>query len=125
MQFSIPVVSHFGSTTVGFLKAVPKTSQIEKECAEIFYALKRDNVINEIDLKTLRPLNDIVTIEHYAARKADYIIATSKIVKKDLIKNGIDGEKIEVIHNAIEDYWFDTEIRKFAKIPTIVFLGRI
>lgn len=125
MQFSIPVVSHFGSTTVGFLKAVPKTSQIEKECAEIFYALKRDNVITEIDLKTLRPLNDIVTIEHYAARKADYIIATSKIVKKDLVKNGIDGEKIEVIHNAIEDYWFDTEIRKFAKIPTIVFLGRI
>lgn len=125
MQFSIPVVSHFGSTTIGFLKAVPRTSSIEKECAEIFYALKKWGVIHETDLKTLRPLNDIVSIEQYAAEKADWIVATSEIVKQDLIGIGIRNTKIEVIHNAIEDYWFETEQKKFQEKPVLVFLGRI
>lgn len=125
MHFLKPVVSHFGSTTIGFLKAVPRTNSIEKECADIFYALKKADAISEINLKTLRPLNDIVTIEKYAAQNADFIIATSEIVKNDLIENGIEPKKIEVIHNAIEDYWFNTAEQKFTKKPSLVFLGRI
>ncbi len=82
-------------------------------------------MITELDLKTLRPLHDIANIEHYAARKADHVIATSLRVKQDLVSSGIDAEKIEVIHNAIEDYWFETPRKKFATTPTLVFLGRI
>jgi hypothetical protein len=38
LRFSKPVVSHFGSTTMGFLKSVPKTNMLENECSEIFFA---------------------------------------------------------------------------------------
>ena len=124
MRFSIPVVSHFGSTTMGFLKWVPKTKHIEPCCADILYLLKKDKVIYETDLKTLRPLNDIVTIEQYAAEKADYIIATSEIVKRDLIASDIPASKIEVIHNAIEDYWFETRQSRQTE-TSLVFLGRM
>lgn len=125
MRFSKPVISHFGSTSIGFLKAVPKTSHLEKECADIFYALKKDGVISEVNLKTRRPLNDIATIEYYAAEKADFIIATSEIVKNDLMKQGIESNKINVIHNAIENYWFNSENKNFSLNPAITFLGRI
>ncbi len=125
MRFSKPVISHFGSTTIGFLKAVPKTNNIEPECADIFYALKKAGAISEINIKTRRPLNDIVTIEHYAAEKADFIIATSEIVKDNLVEAGITASKIEVIYNAIEDYWFDTPKQDFSLNPSLVFLGRI
>lgn len=125
MRFSKPVVSHFGSTTIWFLKAVPKTNGIEKECAEIIYTLKKFQVILEVNLKTLRPLNDISIIEHYAAKKADFVIATSKIVRNNLIEVWIDPKKIEVVHNAIEDYWFDEVKQEFSTIPSIVFLWRI
>jgi len=125
MRFSKPVVSHFGSTNIGFLKAVPTTGNLEKECLDIFYALKQAGAISEINLKTLRPINDIATIEHYAAEKADFVVATSEIVKKNLIDDGIAPKKIEVIYNAIEDYWFDQTEQVFATTPAIIFLGRI
>lgn len=125
VQFSRPIVSHFGSTTIGFLRAVPKTSFLEKGCPEIFYKLQKAGVIKDINIKTRRPLNDIVAIEKYAAEKVDYIIATSEIVKNDLIGFGIGADKITVIHNAIEDYWFDQEILLNDKQPKIIFLGRV
>lgn len=125
MRFSKPVISHFGSTTIGFLKAVHKTNHIEKECADILYALKLAGAISEVNIKTRRPLNDIVTIEHYAAQKADFIIATSEIVKKNLTENGIEPNKIQIIHNAIENYWFNVKNSNFSLNPKIIFLGRI
>lgn len=125
VRFSRPIVSHFGSTTIGFLRAVPKTSFLEKGCSEIFYQLQKSGIIRDINIKTRRPLNDIVSIEKYAAEKVDYIIATSKIVKKDLVDLGVDHKKITVIHNAIEDYWFDKEIYFQSNTPKIIFLGRI
>lgn len=124
-RFSKPIISHFGSTNTWFLKSVPKTKLIEKECRDIFYCLKKDKVIWEVDFKSLRPLSDIATIENYAAQKADFIIATSKIVKNELIEVWIEQNKIEIIHNAIEDYWFNTEKQIFSKNPSIIFLGRI
>ena len=125
MRFSKPVISHFGSTTIGFLKAVHKTNHIENECADILYALRKADIISKVNLKTRRPLNDIVTIEHYAAEKADFIIATSEIVKNNLVENGIEPNKIKIIYNAIEDYWFNKRNQTFSSNPAIVFLGRI
>ena len=125
LRFSKPVVSHFGSTTIGFLKAVPKTNHLENGCSDVFIRLKQSGAIRELDIKTRRPLNDTASIEQYAAERADYIIATSDIVKKDLISVGVAAEKIEVIYNAIEDYWFETPNNSPKSEPTIVFLGRI
>ena len=125
LRFSKPVVSHFGSTTIGFLKAVPKTNHLENGCSDVFFRLKQLGVIRELNIKTRRPLNDIASIEQYAAERADYIIATSDIVKKDLISVGVAAEKIEVIYNAIEDYWFETPNNNPQSEPAIIFLGRI
>ncbi len=125
LRFSKPVVSHFGSTTVGFLRSVPKTNRLENGCSEVFLRLKQSGAIRELNIKTRRPLNDIASIEQYAAERADYIIATSDIVKNDLVSVGIEAEKIEVIHNAIEDYWFDVKNSNLENMPTLVFLGRI
>jgi len=125
LRFSKPVVSHFGSTTIGFLKAVPKTNHLENGCSDVFLRLKQSGAIRELNIKTRRPLNDIASIEQYAAERADYIIATSDIVKRDLADVGIATEKIEVIHNAIEDYWFKTPNNTPKSEPTLIFLGRI
>jgi hypothetical protein len=125
LRFSKPVISHFGSTTIGFLRAVPKTNHLEDGCDDIFIRLKKADVIRELNIKTRRPLNDIASIEQYAAERTDYIIATSKIVKNDLTSIGIATEKIKVIHNAIEDYWFEASNINLKNEPALVFLGRI
>ncbi|MFA4872248.1 MAG: glycosyltransferase family 4 protein [Patescibacteria group bacterium] len=125
LRFSKPVVSHFGSTTMGFLRAVPKTNLLENGCSDVFFRLKQSGAIRELNIKTRRPLNDIASIEQYAAERADYVIATSDIVKNDLIGVGIAAEKIEVIHNAIEDYWFETPNANLENSASLVFLGRI
>lgn len=125
LRFSKPVVSLFGSTTIGFLRAVPKTNLLENGCSEVFLRLKQAGAIRELNIKTRRPLNDIASIEQYAAERADYIIATSEIVKNDLVGAGIAVEKIEVIHNAIEDYWLETSNVNLRNSPALVFLGRI
>lgn len=125
LRFSKPVVSHFGSTTIGFLRAVPKINRLESECREIFFRLKQLGVLSELNIKTRRPLYDIASIEKYAAERADYIVATSEIVKNDLMSIGIEAGKIKVIHNAIEDYWFEVPTATLKNEPAIVFLGRI
>lgn len=125
LRFSKPVVSHFGSTTIGFLRAVPKTNLLENGCSDVFFRLKQSGVIRELNIKTRRPLNDIASIEQYAAERANYIIVTSEIVKNDLVGAGIATEKIEIIHNAIEDYWFEVQNIVLENKPTLIFLGRI
>ncbi len=125
LRFSRPIVSHFGSTTIGFLRAVPKTSLLEEGCADILYQLQKDAVLKEVNIQTRRPLNDIFSIEKYAADHVDYIIATSQIVKDDLVGAGVDPKKITIIHNAIEDYWFDDLDRVPVQEPSIIFLGRM
>jgi hypothetical protein len=93
LRFSKPVISHFGSTTMGFLRSVPKTGSLEKGCNDVFIRLKQSGAIRELNIKTRRPLNDISSIERYAAQHADRVIATSKIVKQDLIDAEIAAEK--------------------------------
>lgn len=125
LRFSKPVVSHFGSTSIGFLRAVPKTNLLENGCSDVFFRLKQSGVIRELNIKTRRPLNDIASIEQYAAERADYVIAATDIVKSDLVGVGVAAGKIEVIHNAIEDYWFETPNTNLENDPALVFLGRI
>lgn len=125
LAFPIPVVSHFGSTTYGFLKKTPMARQLEKKSSDIFHEMRAAGVIKELDLKTRKPLKDIADIEAYTAQKSDAVIATSEAVKDDLLKNRVPRGHIQVIHNAIEDYWFKGRAKKMEAKPDIVFLGRL
>lgn len=125
LAFSIPIITHFGSTTRGFLNTVPAANHIEKNTKSIWYSLRKNKVIHELNLKTRRPLRDIAEIESYAASKATAVIATSENVKKDLLSMGIPANKIEIIYNAIEDYWFEKPVVPSQCPPQLVFLGRL
>lgn len=125
LSFSTPIVSHFGSTTSGFIHATPRANQTEPKLREIWHELKQAKIINELNIKTRRPLRDIADIENLVAKRVTAIVATSKIVKNDLINSGIDETKIRVVYNAIEDFWFENGPTKIIATPFLVYLGRI
>lgn len=125
MHFSKPIITHFGSTTRGFLNAVPKTHELEPECVRIYRRLKKEGAVTSLSLKTRRPLRDVAIVEHYAAQRSNFVIATSEIVRQNLIDAGTPPEKVGVVHNAIEDYWFDGPCSVPGGDPAIVYLGRI
>lgn len=125
LPFSIPVVSHFGSTTWGFLKAVPLAKNLEPALRNIWTTLKKRNAIKELNVFTRRPLRDVAEIEKFVALRADKVIATSEIVKKNLLDVGVSSEKIHVVPNAIEDYWFKRTSFVVSEKPALFFLGRI
>lgn len=125
LPFSIPVVSHFGSTSWGFLKAVPLAKDLEPVLRNIWLTLKESGAINELNIRTRRPLKDIAEIEKFVALRADAVIATSEIVKKDLLEVGVSSAKIHVVPNAIEDYWFKRHPLILSEKPSLIFLGRI
>lgn len=125
---SIPIISLFGSTTWGFLKNVPTNNKLKeerKELALIYYNLKKEKVIQDMD-DVRESLKDISKIEIYVAKNSDAVIATSKKVKEELVQNKVPSYKIHVIHNAIEDYWFKKKINKKVKpVANLVYHGRI
>lgn len=125
LAFDKPVVCHFGSTIRGYLSSVPSTKKLPTEEKSVFAELAKLGIIPELDLKTFRPMEDIADIETVAAIRANTCIATSIKVKEELENMGVSGEKISVIHNAIEDYWFMTQRNTDAKAPHLVFLGRL
>lgn len=125
LAFDIPVVSHFGSTTKGFLDATPLAVNMEKDVQKIWYQLRKEGVLSEVNIRTRRPMRDIAEIEHYVAARADAVIATSEKVREELVASGVDAEKVSVIHNAIEDYWFEKPLSDTLADPQIVFLGRL
>jgi len=125
LAYSVPVVSHFGSTTRGFLSATPMAKSLENGTGKIWYTLKREGVIKELNIKTRRPLRDIADIEEYVASRATAVIAASEHVRQELLAAGIKEDKIHLIHNAIEDYWFESPARDLASEPSLVFLGRL
>jgi len=125
LTYPVPVVSHFGSTTRGFLNATPLANNIERSTRKVWYMLKKYGAIGELNLKTRRPLRDIADIEEYVASRATGVIATSEKVKQELLAAKVPAENIYLIHNAIEDYWFDTEPSQLAEKLSIVFLGRL
>ncbi len=125
LAYPIPVITHFGSTTKGFLDATPLASKIEPGSKEVWYNLKKMGAIKELNLKTQRPLRDIAEVEEYAAIKSEAVIAVSVNVKNELLAMGVEENKIHLIHNAIEDYWFDNQRPEYVTDPHIVFLGRM
>lgn len=124
LSFSTPIVSHFGSTTFGFIRSTPRTNFTEAKCRRIWHELKRAGVIRELNIKTRKPLRDVADIEKLVAERATTVIATSEIVKKDLEEIGINKAKIVVVHNAIEDFWFDGPGNDLSP-PELVYLGRM
>lgn len=125
LAYPVPVVSHFGSTTRGFLGATPKATNLENGSKKVWYRLKKEGVLTELNLRTRRPLRDIADIEEYVASRVTAVIATSEHVKKELLSSGVKEEKIYLIHNAVEDYWLEPTLREFAPEPCLVFLGRL
>ncbi len=124
-SFSVPIVCHFGSTTRGFLDSTPATADLPAPQRAMFKALFRDGIIPELDFKSLRPIQDIADIEEVTALRASACIATSEKVKQELVRAGVLRENIYVIHNAIEDYWFEKQRDMPIKDPHLVYLGRI
>lgn len=128
LECGVPVISHFGSTTYGFLKKVPTNKKLENENTSLFLIFKElKKTLGIRDSETsIKSLRDISNIEIYVARKSDAIIATSEKVRQELIHNGVPGSKITVIHNAIEDYWFENPTGTTVKDRAeIVYLGRM
>jgi len=125
LSFKTPLVSHFGSTTAGFLQSVPKTSLLLSEERLIWHELRDLGIISGLEIETFRPLRDIADMEKLVATRVTRCIAVSKHVKDELIDMGVLPERISVIHNAIEDYWFEKKELPVASEPHIVFLGRL
>lgn len=125
LAFTVPVVCHFGSTAQGYLTSTPRTSALSTPERGVFKELLRLGVIPEFDLKTMRPIEDIADIEAVAATRATACIATSQKVRDELINMGVADDRIHVIHNAIEDYWFDPPRVTELQSPHLVFLGRL
>lgn len=123
-DYGIPVVCHFGSTTWGMIKATPQTHRLESDCKNVINKLKNAGAIPEVNIKSRRPMRDIAEVELYTSLLSDRVIATSKIVQNELINHGVPSEKINVIYNAIEDFWFEKETVIVDK-PRLVFLGRV
>lgn len=125
LAFNVPVVCHFGSTGRGYLESTPRTSDLHEDERGIFRELLRLGIIPEFDLKTLRPMEDIADIETITATRATACIATSQKVRDELIHMGVGVDHIHVIHNAIENYWFDPPRDVARQSPHLVFLGRL
>ncbi len=125
LTFDTPIVSHFGSTTRGFLAATPATSKLPAGERVWYRGFYKRGIIPELDFKTFRPLEDSADIEELVALEADACVATSEGVRQELIAAGVEPGKIHVIHNAIEDYWFDTTPPQAPTRPHLVFLGRL
>ena len=125
LAYPVPVVSHFGSTTKGFLDSTPTATKLENGGKKIWYKLKKDGVLNELNIKTRRPLRDIADVEQYVASRTKAVIATSEKVRNELLAMGVKEDKIHMIHNAIEDYWLEPSQQEYSNAPSIVFLGRL
>jgi glycogen synthase len=69
----------------------------------------------------------VYNIEREGMHAADKIIAVSNFTKNMIVNNyGIDPNKIEVVHNAVEFTNYNTERRKINNYDKVVlFLGRI
>jgi glycosyltransferase involved in cell wall biosynthesis len=125
LSFNVPVVSHFGSTIRGYLNSTPRTAKLAPEEKEVYRTLFNLGIIPELDFRTFRPLYDIADIEELVAINASACIATSQKVQEELTDAGVPPEKVHVIHNAIEDYWFATTPPEKPQPPQLVFLGRL
>lgn len=128
LDAGVPVIAHFGSTTEGFLKSVPSLRQLGRESQKlvaILRDLKEHGVIPQI-VPPIKSLKDISRIEIHVAKNSDLVVASSQQVKRELARAGVPRDRIKVIHNAIEDYWFRSKPRRSVKeVAELVYLGRM
>ncbi len=125
LTYDIPVIAHFGSTTQGFLEKIPTSTPAHAEDWKFWQHLKEEGVLKDVNLKSRRPLKDIAEIEKLVASRAEAVIATSEAVKEELVGLGAEEAKVSVIHNALEDYWFQQPLLADPAKPSLVFLGRL
>lgn len=125
LSYEVPVISHFGSTTNGFLATTPRATELENGARKMWYRLRKEGAVSELNIKNRKPLRDISDIETFVALRATKVIATSHLVRQELLEMGVDENRIALIHNAIEDYWFDGRRDVTRPDRSIVFLGRI
>lgn len=125
LSFGVPIISHFGSTTIGFLRKTPKTSALLEEEKVIYRELKNLDIIPDLELETYRPIKDIADMEELVAARVRMCVATSEYVKQELMSLGVKEGNIRVIHNAIEDYWFAPQSIRPISTPHLVFIGRL
>lgn len=125
LSFNVPVVCHFGSTIRGYLDAVPATRRLPKEERAVYKELVKMGIISEYDLQTFRPMEDVADIEAITGAEAAACVATSAIVRDELVSMGVAPERVHVIHNAIEEYWFLPRREAGLQQPHLVFLGRL
>lgn len=104
---------------------MPLANGLNAETRRFWYELRKGGVITELNIKTRRPLRDIADVEEYVASRATAVIAASKHIRQELLTAGIQREKIYIIHNAIEDYWFESPPQQFMPEPSLIFLGRL
>ena len=125
---NVLTVSHFGSTTRGFLHSVPTTTKLPAKAKKFYKELYKLDIVPELDFKTFRPLTDTADMEEIVATRVDACIATSKKVQVELVKAGVATERVHIIHNAIENYWFtqtSVPVSSTPRPPHLVFLGRM
>lgn len=125
LAFNIPVVTHFGAVTKAYLISIPENKEVEKEVLSTWKELKFNSSTLSFESKMREAFNLISKAEFFTAARATAIVAVSKIVKEDLIKYGdISEDKIFVIYNAIEDYWFKLALNQMNR-PKLIFVGRM
>ncbi|MDD5738634.1 MAG: glycosyltransferase family 4 protein [Candidatus Pacebacteria bacterium] len=128
LHSNIPVFSIFGSTSYGFLKAVPNSKALNKEHSELFKILselKERGVLSCVGSFS-QPVKDVSRIEFHTAKNSRRVVATSQGVKSELVKNGVPQEKVAVVWNGIENFWFKTKPKKrLKKTAGLVYLGRM
>jgi glycosyltransferase involved in cell wall biosynthesis len=98
---------------------------MEPPLRKIWLDLRKDGAIRELDLRTTKPLRDVAEIEKLVALRADAVVATSEIVRRDLLSIGVPEERLRLVPNAIEDYWFEGGRPTASEHPSLIFLGRI
>ncbi|MDD4990277.1 MAG: glycosyltransferase family 4 protein [Candidatus Pacebacteria bacterium] len=128
LHSNIPVFSIFGSTAYGFLKAVPSLRSLNEEHSELFkiFSELKDKGVLGYSESFIQPIKDVSRIEFHVAKNSRKVIATSQYVKSELVKNGVPQEKIEVIWNGIESFWFKAKPKKrIKKSAAVVYLGRM
>src|SRR3989344_209256 len=118
LPFNIPVITHFGSTTVGLLLSTPKTNRLNKKFQNIYEQLRQDNVVNTLNLKSRKALGDISDIQFFVASKSTRVIAASKKVKEELVKYGSYFiNLILLIHKANKKHYI---YKKFPNLNKII-----
>lgn len=125
LSFSVPTVSHFGSTVRGYLQSTPRTKDLASEERKVYLLLRRLGALEELDFDSFKPLQDVADVEELVAARTSACIATSQKVRDELIEAGVPPERVHVIHNAVEDYWFTTAKPEKLQPPQLVFLGRL